>query len=681
LALLLPLALWSAPYLAAHLIGPLPLERAEAVSVSVVDRNDRLLRAFTTEDGRWRLPVEVDQVDTRYLAMLMAYEDRRFRTHSGVDAWAVGRAMTLFLRRGRIVSGASTLTMQVARLLDGEHERTAAGKLKQMLRARQLESRLSKDEILRLYLRLAPFGGNIEGVRAASLAYFGKEPRRLSLGEAALLVALPQAPEARRPDRFSAAARRARERVLARALAAGIVTAEEVEHARAEPVSTRRQEFPKLAPHLTEAEVARELGRSVHRLTLDRDMQAGLEPLVREHAHLLGERLSAAMLVVDHASGEVLAHVGSAGYLDESRLGAIDMTDAVRSPGSTLKPVIYGLAFELGLAHPETMIEDRPARFGTYAPKNFDEDFRGTVTIREALAHSLNIPAVKVLAAVGPSRLVNRLRRLDLTAALPSRSEATLAIALGGIGMRLTDLGMIYASLARGGDAVSLVHVRAATAAPRRLARRLLAPAAAWYVADILKSAPPPANAKGGGIAYKTGTSYGYRDAWAVGFDGRHTIAVWVGRADGTATPGLTGRSAAAPILFDAFARIAERPVPLQPPKAGVSLVSGRALPPPLRRFKEGAEDEAAGPYLEPVLQIAFPPDRAELETDDGGPPIVVLKAEGGALPLTWLADGQPIASDAARRDVTWQPHGRGFARISVIDARGRSDRVEVRLK
>lgn len=680
---LLPVALWMSPYVASQLIGPPPLARAEVMSVSVVDRNDRLLRAFTTPDGRWRLPVEVDEVDARYLAMLMAYEDRRFRSHAGIDALAVARAAALVLRRGRIVSGASTLTMQVARLLDGEHERSASGKLKQMLRARQLEHRLSKDEILRLYLRLAPFGGNIEGVRAASLAYFGKEPRRLSMGEAALLVALPQAPEARRPDRFPAAARRARDQVLARSLSAHAVTAAEAERALAEPVPTGRQEFPKFAPHLTEAEVEREPGRLVHRLTLDRDMQVRLEPLAREHAHLLGDRLSAAMLVVEHASGEIRAHVGSAGYLDESRLGAIDMTDAVRSPGSTLKPIIYGLAFEAGLAHPETLIEDRPARFGTYAPKNFDEEFRGTVTIREALVHSLNIPAVKVLAAVGPSRLVNRLRRLDLTAALPGKSEATLAIALGGIGMRLTDLATIYASLARGGEAVALVHSRVAreSTRTRRPMRRILAPAAAWYVADILKGAPPPANAKRGGIAYKTGTSYGHRDAWAVGFDGRYTIAVWVGRADATATPGLTGRGAAAPLLFDAFARIAERTVPLPPPRPGVSIVSARALAPPLRRFREGTEDDVAGPYLEPAVQIAFPPDRAELETEDGDPAAVVLKAEGGALPLTWLADGRPIASDATRRDVAWAPEGRGFVRISVIDARGRADRVEIRIK
>jgi penicillin-binding protein 1C len=679
---IVPLLMLGVPKLADATLGEPPLERAEQVSVTVLDRQDRLLRAFTTAEGRWRLPVEVAEVDPRYLAMLIAFEDRRFREHWGVDMLALARAAAQFVRHGRIVSGASTLTMQTARLIEGEHPRTPRGKLKQMLRAWQLERRLSKDETLRLYLRLAPFGGNIEGVRAASLTYFGKEPGRLSIGEAALLVALPQSPETRRPDRNPAAARRARDRVLSRALSAGVITAEEVAQARGERIPLSRREFPKLAPHLAEAEGAREPGRSVHRLTLDRDVQLQMETLAHEHAQLVGDRMSAAILVVNHVTGELVAHVGSAGYLNDARLGAIDMTDAVRSPGSTLKPLVYGLAFEAGLAHPETLIEDRPTRFGIYAPRNFDEDFRGTVTMREALAHSLNIPAVKVLAAVGPSRLVNRLHRLDLTTALPAQARPTLAIALGGIGMRLSDLLTIYASLARGGDAIAIRHDRAQPdrSAQRQLRRRLLAPVAAWYVGDILKDAPPPANAKGSRIAYKTGTSYGFRDAWAVGYDGRHAIAVWVGRPDGTATPGLTGRAAAAPILFDAFARLLDERAPLPSAPMGAMRVSASLLPPPLRRWREAAEGNVEGAYLEPAVQIAFPPDRAEIETEDDVEP-VVLKAEGGVLPLTWLADGKPIASDPGRREVTWQPDGRGFVHLSVVDAKGRSDRVHVRLK
>jgi penicillin-binding protein 1C len=369
--------------------------------------------------------------------------------------------------------------------------------------------------------------------------------------------------------------------------------------------------------------------------------------------------------------------------------------NAIRSPGSTLKPIIYGLGFEAGLAHPETLIEDRPVRFGTYSPKNFDEEFHGTVTIREALSQSLNIPAVKMLNAVGPGKLVGRFTRFGLAPVLPSKSEPTIAIALGGIGLTLHDLATLYVSLARGGESVSLHHVAAprgavplaigpaSRAVDAKFTRRLLSPVAAWYVTDILKDAPPPAAARGGRIAYKTGTSYGYRDAYAIGYDGTHTIAVWVGRPDSAATAGLTGRTAAAPLLFDAFARLGENRSPLAPAPTGAVIASGASLPPPLKRFKEPGDDlaTASGPFLDPAPMIAFPPDRSEIEVDAGEGETVVIKAEGGALPLTWLVDGEPLASEPQRRDANWQPSGRGFAKLSVIDAKGKVDRVTVRVR
>jgi penicillin-binding protein 1C len=613
--------------------------------------------------------------------MLLAFEDKRFRVHHGVDPWAIGRAAWQLVTHRRIVSGGSTLTMQVARLVQGEHERNAAGKIRQALRALELERRLSKDEILRLYLRLAPFGGNLEGVRAAALAYFGKEPRRLSLAEAALLVALPQAPESRRPDRSPQAALRARNRVLAYAAAAGVISREDAARAATERMGVARREFPILAPHLADAEVERDKGRVVHRLTIDASLQAKLERLVREHAHALGARLSAALIAVDQKSGEVIAHVGSPGYLDEGRFGAVDMTDAVRSPGSTLKPFVYGLAFEAGLAHPETLIEDRPARFGLYVPKNFDEDWHGTVTIRMALAQSLNIPAVKVLEAVGPTKLAARLAQAGVEPVLPTGAEPSLAMALGGLGLKLSDLAALYAGLALGGEPVTLKYRRDPAAAPKPppASQRLLSPAAAWYVSDILRNAPPPANAKPGQLAYKTGTSYGFRDAWAVGYDGRHTVAVWVGRPDGAATPGLAGRSAAAPLLFDAFARLSRQRTALPPAPSGVLKVAGGDLPPPLKRFRGTGDGGGGGTYLEPPLQIAFPPDRAELELEAGERTIIV-KAEGGSLPLVWLLDGVPVDSDPARREAEL-PAESGFHKLSVIDARGRADRVTIRLK
>jgi penicillin-binding protein 1C len=669
--------------------GSLQLEEAKATSVTVVDRDDRLLRAFTTTEGNWRLPLDPKDVDPHYLKMLFAFEDKRFYSHHGVDPKAVLRAVGQMLRHGRIVSGGSTLTMQVARLLDGKHERTATGKLRQMARAMELERKLNKTQILKLYLRLAPFGGNLEGVRAASLAYFGKEPRRLSLGEAALLVALPQSPEQRRLDRNPEAARRARDRVLARAVAAHVITAADAVKAKTERIPKARYAFPMFAPHLTEAQVAAHPKEEIIKLTLDRNLQASLEKLAAEQAQLIGDKVSAAIVVADHQTGEILAEVGSAGYMDAGRQGAVDMATAVRSPGSTLKPFIYGLAFEAGLAHPETLIDDRPTRFGTYAPKNFDENFHGTVSIREALEQSLNIPAVRVLARVGPGKLVGRFRRAGIDARFPDKSKPTLAMALGGTGLTLEEMAQLYASLARGGDSITLVHrfdERARAFAATRVkplvnAHRLMSPLAAWYVTDILKDAPPPPNAKGGRFAYKTGTSYGYRDAWAIGYDGKYVVAAWVGKPDNSSVPGILGRTAAAPILFDAFARISEKRAPLQAMPANAVRGTNADLPAPLKRWRDPGDDPATGRFIEPPVLISFPPDQSEIEEADLGGDPLVLKADGGALPLTWLIDGTPIKSEAHSRETTWQPESAGFAKLTVIDAKGRTDRVSIRLR
>jgi penicillin-binding protein 1C len=661
-------------------LDPLPMARVENISVTVLDHNDTLLRAYTTADERWRLPVATADVDPLYLKMLIAFEDRRFYAHPGVDPVATLRAIGQFARYGRIISGSSTLTMQVSRLLDGVHARDSAGKLKQMVRALQIERQYSKSEVLRLYFLLAPFGGNLEGVRAASLAYFGKEPRRLSPAEAALLVAIPQAPESRKPDRSPKAARIARDRVLARAVAAGVIKSEDATLARNEPIPETRREFAKLSPHLADAEREAEPARHIHRLTLDAKTQAALEILARDHARGLGLGLSAAVIAVDHKTGDILAEIGSAGLLDETRAGAVNMARAVRSPGSTLKPLIYGLAFEAGLAHPDTLIEDRPQRFGTYVPKNFDRDWHGTVTIREALAQSLNIPAVSVLEAVGPLKFYGRMKQAGLDPQLPKDAEPTLPIALGGLGLRLIDLAQLYASIARGGDTVTLQHRRATettATVPPKPQQRLLDPIAAWYLADILRRAPAPANAKTGQIAFKTGTSYGTRDAWAVGFDGKHTIAVWVGRADGASVPGLAGRASAAPLLFDAFQRLGEQRTALPSAPRDALKATAANLPPPLRRFNPPTEaaDAAGATYRTAPLRIAFPPDRAELDASDD----VTFTADGGALPLTWLVDGVPTTS--TRRELTLPDKRQGFLKIAVIDANGRSDRITVRLK
>jgi penicillin-binding protein 1C len=656
-------------------LGPVPTGANLELSKVVLDRDGRLLRAYATSEGRWRLPAKVDDVDPRFLKLLFAYEDKRFYHHVGVDPLALVRAAWQLVDNREIISGGSTLTMQVARLLEPRRERSMSAKLHQIVRALELEWTLSKPQILSLYLTLAPYGGNLEGVRAASLAYFGKEPKRLTLGEAALLVALPQSPELRRPDRHAEAAHAARDRVLDRAERAKVVPRDEVVRAKAEPVPHSRKPMPAFAPHSADAVISAAPQMRVHRLTIDLDLQKRLEDVARERAQALGPEMSVAILAVDNETGKVRARVASADFFDARRAGQVDMTRAIRSPGSTLKPFIYGLAFEDGFLHPETLIDDRPVRYGSYAPENFDLTFQGTVSVRKALQLSLNVPAVAVLDRLGPSRLSARLTQAGAHLVLPATEAPGLAMGLGGVGVTLEDLTMLYHGIAAGGDAVPL---RERAADPQPVARRLIDPVAAWYVGNILFGTPPPENAPHGRIAFKTGTSYGYRDAWSVGFDGRMTVGVWVGRPDGAPVAGLVGRAAAAPILFEAFARSGYAPAPLPPAPAGALIVTNNRLPPPLRHYRNAGDAVAAA---DPP-RIMFPPNGARLELAGGDKPgPLALKVQGGVGPLTVLMNGAPVGSPSRRRTLLVAPDGRGFMRLTVMDARGGSDSVTVRVQ
>jgi penicillin-binding protein 1C len=662
-------------------LGPLDLAASREGSTIVVDRNGRLLRPFTLPDGRWRLPATTHDVDPRYLAMLIAYEDGRFYDHRGVDLRALIRAGAQWLARGHVVSGGSTLTMQVARLVEPRGERTLAAKLRQIARALEIEREVGKEGALDRYLTLAPFGGNLEGVRAASLAWFGKEPLRLTIAEAALLVALPQSPEARRPDRSPKAARAARDRVLDRVAARGVISADDAAAAKREPIPEARLAFPALAAHAAEEAVAADGQAKIIRLTIDARLQARLEALLKESVARLGPKLSGAMVVIDNATGEIRARIGAADHDDASRDGAIDMSREPRSPGSALKPFVYALAFEQGLAHPETALDDRPMRYGAYAPQNFDLGYQGAVTARRALQQSLNLPAIELLADVGPATFLARLHGAGAEVALPKDTPVGLAIGLGGLGVTLTDLARLYAGFARGGEAPALVERLGAPAiiGPRRVTD----PVAAFYVADILRGAPPPANALKGRIAFKTGTSYGFRDALAIGFDRGTTIAVWVGRPDNGPTPGLIGREAAAPILFDAFERLGREIEPIRPPNGVLKATVTADLPPPLRHLRKDAPKTLAATET-PALKIAFPPDGAVVDLGlgegarDGR---LALKALGGAPPFAWFVNGEPVGEPELRRQSAWKPDGAGFARVSVVDAKGASDAVTVRLE
>lgn len=660
---------------------PPPLTAASERSREVLDADGQLLRAFTTKDGKWRLKVKASDVDPRYLKMLVAYEDQRFYDHDGIDLVAMSRAFLQVFTHGHVVSGASTLSMQVARLIEPRPERSLGAKLLQMARAVQIERRLTKAEILDLYLNLAPYGGNVEGIRSASLAYFGREPKRLTVGEAALLVSLPQSPERRRPDRFYDNARAARERVLERLSVETVIGDSEAGRARFTAIPRRRL-MPAFAAHIAEAALRKQPKQQVFKTTLKRNIQRALEDVARDAASRLGPKVSVAMVMADARTGAIVAEIGSANYFDASRFGWIDQTRILRSPGSTLKPFIYGLAFEDGMIAQQTIIEDRPADFSGYRPKNFDTSYQGDVTIRQALQMSLNVPAVRVLDAVGTTKLLVRFRRANVKPVLPTDDTPGLAIALGGVGITLHDLVQLYCGLANRGHPVNIgdgIHEQ-----PSQIdGEPILDAVADWQVTDILSGMRPPLGAINRGIAYKTGTSYGFRDAWTVGFDGRYVLGVWVGRADNAAIPGLSGFVSAAPILFDAFAKSGVAYTPLHEAPAGAFRLSESELPVTLKRFARNANGLVTISAREPAPQIVYPPEDAQIELDlataDAMP--LSLKLQGGRPPFRWLANGRTLDDPTRNRTYQWQPDGAGYSTLTVIDAVGRAATVHVFLK
>jgi penicillin-binding protein 1C len=411
-------------------------------------------------------------------------------------------------------------------------------------------------------------------------------------------------------------------------------------------------------------------------------LQRQVEALLRREAAALDPHATLAAIVVDNRERRVLAHVGNAIFAAPARRGTLDMTRAVRSPGSALKPFLYAMAFDRLIIHPETMLDDRRRYFGDYAPSDFDGRFQGEVSAREALQYSLNVPAVAVMEHLGPARFIAAMAGIGIRLRLPqAETQPGLAIALGGVGTTLTDLATLYAGLANGGKVAPL---RYRPDEPPGAEAELFGPVAAWYVNDILAGAPPPPGVlpaevrHGRALAFKTGTSYGYRDAWAIGYDREVTIAVWAGRPDGTPMPGRSGRLTAAPVLFEIADLLGPPTAPGGPgPRPDGALIAARRdLPPGLQKLAPGAFDldrsaEAQGP------KILYPPDGSVVAWDGREVP---LEAAGGHGALRWLIDGRPLPAARPRRTSYWRPSGIGFARITVIDGDGRSARATVRL-
>lgn len=573
---LLALGAWLLLLIALDQLFPPPIPEPGAGQASLVlDRRGQPLRAFPDRDGVWRYPVGIDEVAPVYLSTLIHYEDQRYYQHAGVDPLALLRSAALWLRYGRPVSGGSTLSMQVARILE-PHDRTLPGKLRQMLRALQLERRLSKEQLLNLYLDRAPFGGTIEGVQAASFAYLGKPASRLSDAEAALLTVLPQAPSRWRPDRWPERARTARDKVINRMQQLGVWSSERAAAARLEPVVARQLDPPLLAPLLAQRLHREAPSQAVIQSTIDAELQRRLEAQVSAWSRRLPPASSAAALLVSLEHQEVLAYVGTAAFADRERAGFIDMVQAKRSPGSTLKPFLYGLALDQGLIHSRSLLIDAPQDFSGYQPLNFDQRFRGPVDASSALQQSLNVPAVAVLQALGPARFAAQLQGAGLNLRLPRGTEPHLAMILGATEVSLADLVMAYGSFGSDGQSRAL---RYRSDAPQSSPRALMSEGASWIIAETLASTPEVEEARSyfnrahlPEFAFKTGTSYGFRDAWAVGASSGLALGVWVGRPDGTPMPGHYGAVSALPLLRQIFEGLpAELRRPARPRPSSVS--------------------------------------------------------------------------------------------------------------
>ena len=650
---------------------PPPLQRVRDVSPVVVDRNGEWLMAFTTRDGKWRLAARLDEIDPNFQRRVIAIEDDRFWWHPGVDPISLSRATLSWARSGRVTQGGSTLTMQLARMLE-PRPRNIGSKLIEIVRAIQIERRLTKHEILAAYLTLTPYGGNLEGVRAASRAYFQRDPIWLDDAEMALLIALPQAPEARRPDRHPQAARASRDRVLALMEQNRLITHQLVLEGRQIAIPARAP-FPYSAPHAAEALAAAHPGAQVIHSSIDARLQRSLEGLAHRRAEPLPDDTQIAILAVDLRTRAVGARVGAA---DRERAGGyIDMTRAIRSPGSALKPFLYAIAFDENIAAPETLVRDAPRRFGGYLPENFDRRFHGDVRLEDALRHSLNLPAVATLDRIGASRFQDALIRAGANPRMPRRAlaEPGLALALGGVGVTLEEMVTLYAALGDEGRARDLVFEEGPNFS---MTRRFVRPQTAEKVVQILASSPTPAGRTPAAltqnapqVAFKTGTSYGFRDAWSFGIAGGYAIGVWVGRPDGAPRPGVTGRDAALPILFEAFDLLDLPPAPAAAPDQ-----MEHAPAPALARLDRQDDDS---------LAILFPPQGAEVLVLDytARSRGLSLAARGGRPPLSWYAEGRRVDTEETSGRAIWRPSSPGFHDVTVIDSEGHSARVRVRIR
>lgn len=533
-----------------HTSNPLPPMYPGGPATLITASNNKILRSFGDKQGVHRYHVTPKEVNTFYLQALLHYEDRWFYQHYGVNPFSLLRAAGQWIKHGRVISGGSTITMQVARLID-PHSRTVGGKLHQIARAIQLEWYFSKEEILTFYLNLAPFGGNVEGIAAASHRYFAKAPLQLTKNEAALLVVLPQKPSRYRPDRYPTRAKAMRNKVLSRLYQGALLNSAQYHLLIKERVNLHIGKQPLLAPLLARYLKQRYPHRHKLQTTIDYSLQKRLSTLLHRTSQRLPHKASAALVILHNPSAQIRAYQGSVNFRDASRFAHVDMVRATRSPGSTLKPFIYAQALDLGLIHSKSLLSDIPADFDGYKPQNLNGTFSGPVSAQHALQKSLNVPAIQLLNRITPKRFEHTLAQAGIHL---THKQANLSVGLGGTGTQLLTLAKLYRSLASDGHVTPLNVLKDTVNSSASV--QILSPQSSWITFKMLsaQSAPdrvvPSVRRQ---IAWKTGTSYGYRDFWAVGVSRDYTVAAWVGRPDASPMLGYLGATQAAPLMFDAF--------------------------------------------------------------------------------------------------------------------------------
>ena len=533
-----------------------PLPTKIEYSTILTDSKGEVIHAFLTSNEKWRMKTELSEISSLLRKTIVQKEDKYFYTHFGINPIAIARAFFMNLFTGQRTSGASTITMQVARALEPK-QRNIIGKLKELFRATQLEIKYSKAEILQLYLNLVPYGGNIEGVKSASILYFGKNPDHLSLAEITVLSIIPNRPSTLVIGKNNEEIIKQRNKWLKRFAKEKIFTPKEIEDALAEPLLAKRGVVPKLAPHL--AYKLKQSGGDIVKTNLQLNTQMKVEKLVEDYVRTL--RLSsiknAAVMIVDNETHKVIAYIGSGNFYDTTDGGQVNGAAAVRQPGSTLKPLVYGLCFDEGLFTPKKIMNDVPVNYAGYAPENYDKHFNGPVSIEYALEHSLNIPAVKALNLLGKEKMIEQLSTIGFKQIQAKQKGLGLSMILGGCGTTLEQLTGLYSCFANEGLYYRSSFVQADASSH---AKRIISADASFMITDILSRINRPdfplhwqATAHLPKIAWKTGTSYGRRDAWSIGYNKKYTVGVWVGNFSGVGNSELSGAHTATPLLFRIF--------------------------------------------------------------------------------------------------------------------------------